>query len=123
MHVTSPNTYDFRITFTKLVLEPETVAEVFLNGTKDATITENQLKYATKPLATPKKDILYRILKGPKYGFLHLINNKRRHLQGGDVFTQDDIEVSFLSIFFSRKWQCPSFHNFTSHHHNGQRID
>lgn len=95
MHVTSQTTYDFRITFTKLILEPEIVSEVLLNGTKDATITENQLKYVTKPLSTPKKDIVYRILKGPKFGFLHLFNNKRRHLQGGDVFTQEDIEVSF----------------------------
>lgn len=93
MQLKNPTVYDFRITFTKLVLEPIKIGDVFLNGTKDATITEHELQYITKPLFTPKKDIVFKIIKGPKYGFLTLMTNKRRHLQGGDVFTQEDIEV------------------------------
>lgn len=92
--VKNPTEYDFRITFTKLVLDPITLGEVYFNGSKDVTITEKELEYGTKPLNTPKKNIVYKILIGPKYGFLTLMTNKRRHLQGGDVFTQEDIEAS-----------------------------
>lgn len=107
MQVKNPTEYDFRITFTKLVLEALKVREVFLNGTKDATITERELEYVTKPLFTPKKNIVFKIIKGPKYGFLHLMTNKRRHLQGGDVFSQDDIEVGCESLL------CPTDLNLT----------
>ncbi|KAK6642782.1 hypothetical protein RUM43_004284 [Polyplax serrata] len=101
--IKNPTEYDFRITFTKLTLEPSTLRVVYLNGTKDVTITERELEYTTKPLVMGKKNIIYKILSGPKYGFLTLMTNKRRHLQGGDAFTQEDIERERLRYRLHRK--------------------
>ncbi|OWR43702.1 putative Chondroitin sulfate proteoglycan 4 precursor [Danaus plexippus plexippus] len=87
--------YDFRLTFIKLELYQMTNEELVLNNTREAFVSDQHLRFKTKPLALTGDRILFTIIKPPKYGILHLSSGKH-HLQLHSTFTQHDIDSDQL---------------------------
>lgn len=68
--------------------------ELVLNNSREAFISQQHLKFNTKPLELPSDRILYTIIKPPKYGILHLSSGK--HHQIHTSFTQQHIDSDQL---------------------------
>lgn len=64
--------YDFRITFTTLQIGIKSITTLTINGTRKIVISNENLFHQTIPLSTFSRNIIYTVLKPPKYGYIYV---------------------------------------------------
>lgn len=89
------NNYDFRLTFTKLRIGIQVENTLIMNGTKDKTISVQNLFHQTEPLSTFSRNIIYTVLSPPKYGLIY-VNGYPEYAKEMDSFTQQDIDKNLI---------------------------
>lgn len=82
-------TFDFRISFIDMELKVVRSAPLEFTNTNRINVTAHHLKHQTNPLITASSKIEYRLLGGPKYGYLTLRN---QILVVNGKFNQADID-------------------------------
>ncbi|XP_037957979.1 chondroitin sulfate proteoglycan 4 [Teleopsis dalmanni] len=84
-------TFDFRITFTRLRITSVKPAAINVNGSREFILTNEVLTYETVPITTFPRNIIYKITKITKYGAIY-VENSRKAAKVMDSFTQLDID-------------------------------
>ncbi|XP_068150661.1 chondroitin sulfate proteoglycan 4 [Drosophila tropicalis] len=84
-------TFDFRITFTRLRIQSNTPSLILINGTRDLQLTKELLYYETTPIASFPRSIIYKISKTTRYGGIYVEGSKKA-AKPMDSFTQLDID-------------------------------
>ncbi|XP_055711491.1 chondroitin sulfate proteoglycan 4 [Phlebotomus papatasi] len=93
--ITMPKSYDFRITFTKLKIGIQRQANLYINGSGDVAIKSDNLYHQTLPLPTFARNIIYIVLKPPKYGIIY-VDGYPQAAKEMDSFTQQDIDKNVM---------------------------
>jgi len=60
--------YDFRIVFTKLKIGDQRCINLDINGNNETILSNDYLMHQTTPIHTFPRNIIYTMLKAPKYG-------------------------------------------------------
>ncbi|XP_030384249.1 chondroitin sulfate proteoglycan 4 [Scaptodrosophila lebanonensis] len=84
-------TFDFRITFTRLRITTSKPALVAINGSREFLLTNVLLSYETVPIGSFPRSIIYKISKPTKYGGIY-VEGSRKAAKEMDSFTQQDID-------------------------------
>ncbi|XP_058818725.1 chondroitin sulfate proteoglycan 4 [Topomyia yanbarensis] len=90
----STPTYDFRISFTKLRIGVIRQNDMYIN-TKDNTIRADFLFHQTVPIPTFARNIIYTVVKPPKFGIIY-VEGHPEYAKTGDSFTQQEVEKSII---------------------------
>ncbi|KAL1375850.1 hypothetical protein pipiens_017241 [Culex pipiens pipiens] len=90
----STPTYDFRISFTKLRIGVVRQNNMYIN-TKDNTIRADYLFHQTTPIPTFARNIIYTVVKPPKFGIIY-VEGHPEYAKPGDSFTQQEIDKSII---------------------------
>ncbi|GAB0098883.1 chondroitin sulfate proteoglycan 4 [Sergentomyia squamirostris] len=93
--ITMPKSYDFRITFTKLKIGIQRQANLYINGSGDVAMKSENLYHQTLPLPTFARNIIYIVLKPPKYGIIY-VDGYPQAAKEMDSFTQQDIDKNVM---------------------------
>ncbi|KXJ80689.1 hypothetical protein RP20_CCG023888 [Aedes albopictus] len=91
--ITTP-TYDFRISFTKLRIGTIRQNNMYIN-TKDNVIRADYLYHQTTPISTFARNIIYTVVKPPKFGIIY-VDGHPEYAKPGDSFTQQEIEKNLI---------------------------
>lgn len=91
--VTTP-TYDFRISFTKLRIGTIRQNNIYTN-TKDNVIRADYLFHQTTPIATFARNIIYTVVKPPKFGIIY-VDGHPEYAKPGDSFTQQEVDKNLI---------------------------
>lgn len=70
-------TFDFRITFTRLRINSAKPSSVVVNGTREFILTSDVLTYETVPIDTFPRNIIYKIVKPTKYGGIFVEGSRK----------------------------------------------
>ncbi|XP_039952051.1 chondroitin sulfate proteoglycan 4 [Bactrocera tryoni] len=100
-------TFDFRITFTRLRINSAKPSSVMVNGTREFILTSDVLTYETVPIDTFPRNIIYKIVKPTKYGGI-FVEGSRKYAKEMDSFTQQDIDKNRIRY----KTHLTSYSNF-----------
>ncbi|XP_030567853.1 chondroitin sulfate proteoglycan 4 [Drosophila novamexicana] len=103
-------TFDFRITFTRLRIASSSPAVIAINGTREFLLTNNLLNYETVPIGSFSRNVIYKISKPTKYGGIY-VEGSRKAAKQMDSFTQQDIDKR--RIHYKTHHSCYS--SFTDH--------
>ncbi|XP_053692185.1 chondroitin sulfate proteoglycan 4 [Sabethes cyaneus] len=91
--VTTP-TYDFRISFTKLRIGMIRQNNLYIN-TKDNVIRADYLLHQTTPIPTFARNIIYTVVKPPKFGIIY-VEGHPEYAKPGDSFTQQEVDKNII---------------------------
>lgn len=84
-------TFDFRITFTRLRIASNSPGILAINGTREFLLTNNLLNYETVPIGSFARNVIYKISTTTKYGGIY-VEGSRKAAKQMDSFTQQDID-------------------------------
>ncbi|XP_075152983.1 chondroitin sulfate proteoglycan 4-like protein [Haematobia irritans] len=84
-------TFDFRITFTRLRINSRKPSMIAINGSREFILTNEVLAYETVPIETFPRNIIYKIVSPTKYGNIY-VEGSRKYAKEMDSFTQLDID-------------------------------
>ncbi|KAH8391792.1 hypothetical protein KR215_003669, partial [Drosophila sulfurigaster] len=103
-------TFDFRITFTRLRIASTSPSVIAINGTREFLLTNKLLNYETVPIGSFPRNVIYKITKPTKYGGIY-VEGSRKAAKQMDSFTQQDIDKR--RIYYKTHHNCYS--SFTDH--------
>lgn len=83
------------MTFTKLRIGIHTQNSLHVNGTRETTFLQTNLFHQTTPLPTFSRNIIYTVLKPPKYGLIY-VDGYPEYAKEMDSFTQQDIDKNLI---------------------------
>lgn len=78
-----------------------------INGTRDTIITSNNLFHQTTPVPTFSRNIIYTVVKPPKYGLIY-VDGHPEYAKEQDSFTQQDIDQNLI-IYKTHRMSYSSF--------------
>lgn len=84
-------TFDFRITFTRLRIASSSPGVLAINGSREFVLTNSLLNYETVPIGSFARNVIYKISKPTKYGGIY-VEGSRKAAKQMDSFTQLDID-------------------------------
>ncbi|XP_022230435.2 chondroitin sulfate proteoglycan 4 [Drosophila obscura] len=84
-------TFDFRITFTRLRITSSSPSLIAINGTRDVLLTNEMLSYGTTPIGSFPRSVIYKISQPTRYGGI-FVEGSRKAAKQMDSFTQQDID-------------------------------
>ncbi|ALC40229.1 kon [Drosophila busckii] len=84
-------TFDFRITFTRLRIERSSPEVIAINGTRELLLTNQLLNFETVPVGSFGRNVIYKIIKPTMYGGIY-VEGSRKPAKQLDSFTQQDID-------------------------------
>ncbi|XP_016977930.2 chondroitin sulfate proteoglycan 4 [Drosophila rhopaloa] len=84
-------TFDFRITFTRLRITSTRPSQISINGSREILLTSDILSYETAPIGSFPRSVIYKITKPTRYGGIY-VEGSRKAAKQLDSFTQQDIE-------------------------------
>ncbi|KAL9926209.1 chondroitin sulfate proteoglycan 4 [Glossina fuscipes] len=84
-------TFDFRITFTRLRINARKPSMIAVNGSREFILTNEVLLYETIPIVTFPRNVIFKIISPTKYGNIY-VEGSRKYAKELDSFTQFDID-------------------------------
>ncbi|KAH8323206.1 hypothetical protein KR067_000506, partial [Drosophila pandora] len=84
-------TFDFRITFTRLRITSTRPGQITINGGREILLTSEVLSYETTPIGSFPRSVIYKITRPTRYGGIY-VEGSRKAAKQLDSFTQQDIE-------------------------------
>lgn len=84
-------TFDFRITFTRLRITSTRPGQITINGGREILLTSEVLSYETTPIGSFPRSVIYKITRPTRYGGI-FVEGSRKAAKQLDSFTQQDIE-------------------------------
>lgn len=70
-------TFDFRITFTRLRISASKPGAIAVNGSREFILTNDVLSYETVPIGTFPRNVIYKITKPTKYGSIYVEGSRK----------------------------------------------
>lgn len=90
--------YDFRITFTKLSIGINIQNNLVIqDGSEEVVIRSDALFHQTTPVATFSRNIIYVVVRPPKYGVI-FVEGYPEFAKEMDSFTQQDIDRNLIKF-------------------------
>lgn len=83
------------MTFTKLRIGIHTANSLQINGTRETIIMSTHLFHQTTPLPTFSRNIIYTVVRPPKYGLIY-VDGHPEFAKEMDSFTQQDIDKNII---------------------------
>lgn len=92
-------TFDFRITFTRLRINSRKPSKIAINGSREFILTSDVLSYETVPIETFPRNIIYKITSPTKYGNIYVEGSRKfAKVRSHRVFECSKRGVMHLSI-------------------------